>query len=58
VLDLLTAMQRDRGLAMVMVTHSHEVAERADRIVQMKDGRVIGDSAREPEFTEGGVTTR
>jgi len=58
VLDLLTAMQRDRGLAMVMVTHSPEVAERADRIIRMKDGRVIGDTAREREFTEGGVTTR
>ena len=58
VLDLLTAMQRDRGLAMVMVTHSPEVAERADRIIRMKDGRVIGDTAREREFTEGGVTRR
>lgn len=47
VLDLLTAMQRDRGLTMVIVTHSMEVAERADRIVRMKDGRVVGDTARE-----------
>jgi putative ABC transport system ATP-binding protein len=43
VLDLLTAMQRDRGIALVIVTHSPEVADRADRVVKMKDGRVVED---------------
>ena len=43
VLDLLTAMQRDRRLALLVVTHSPEVAERADRVVRMKDGRVVSD---------------
>jgi putative ABC transport system ATP-binding protein len=41
VLDLLTALQRDRGLTLVVVTHSPEVAERADRVVRMRDGRVV-----------------
>jgi putative ABC transport system ATP-binding protein len=45
VLDLLTAMQRDRGLTMVIVTHSPEVAERADREVRMRDGKVVADTA-------------
>ncbi len=45
VLDLLTAMQRDRGLTMVLVTHSPEVAERADRVVKMRDGKVVSDPA-------------
>lgn len=43
VLDLLTQLQRERQLAMIVVTHSAEVAERADRIVRIKDGRVIDD---------------
>ncbi len=47
VLDLLTAMQRDRGLTMVIVTHSDEVAARADRVVRMRDGRVVADSGAE-----------
>jgi len=45
VLDLLTAFQRDRGLALVVVTHSPEIAERADRVVRMRDGKVVGDPA-------------
>jgi putative ABC transport system ATP-binding protein len=44
VLDLLTSLQKTRNLAMVVVTHSDEVAERADRVVRMKDGKVIADS--------------
>ncbi len=43
VLDLLTALQRDRGLTLVMVTHSPDVAARADRVVRMRDGKVVSD---------------
>jgi putative ABC transport system ATP-binding protein len=43
VMDLLTSFQKDRGLAMVVVTHSDEIAERADRVVRMKDGKVLAD---------------
>ncbi len=45
VLDLLTAMQHDRGLTLVVVTHSQEVADRADRVVKMRDGRVVANTA-------------
>jgi ABC-type lipoprotein export system ATPase subunit len=45
VLDLLDALRRDRGLTVVMVTHEGHVAQRADRIVRMLDGRV---EAKEP----------
>jgi putative ABC transport system ATP-binding protein len=46
VLDLLTRLQKERGLTLVVVTHSPEVAERADRVVRMKDGLVVSDRAR------------
>ena len=41
VLDLFDTLRRDRGLTLLVVTHSPEVADRADRVVRMKDGRVI-----------------
>ena len=44
VLDLFTALQKSRNLALVVVTHSDEVAARADRVVKMRDGRVVADS--------------
>ncbi|MBA4191550.1 MAG: ABC transporter ATP-binding protein [Planctomycetaceae bacterium] len=43
VLDLLTTLQKERRLALLVVTHSTEVAERADRVVRMKDGKVLDD---------------
>ena len=41
VLELLASLQRERGLALLIVTHSSEIADRADRIVKMKDGKVV-----------------
>jgi putative ABC transport system ATP-binding protein len=44
VLDLFAALQKSRNLAFLVVTHSDEVARRADRVVRMKDGRVLSDT--------------
>jgi putative ABC transport system ATP-binding protein len=44
VLDLFTNLQKSRHLALIIVTHSDEVAERADRVVRMKDGKIVSDS--------------
>lgn len=41
VMDLLADLKND-GLSIVMVTHDTEYATRADRVVQMADGKVIG----------------
>jgi len=43
VLDLFASLRRDRGLALLVITHSPEVAARADRVIRMRDGRVIDD---------------
>jgi putative ABC transport system ATP-binding protein len=44
VLDLFASLQKSRNLALLVVTHSEEVAERADRRIRMRDGRIVGDS--------------
>jgi putative ABC transport system ATP-binding protein len=38
VMDLLEALNRDRGVALVVVTHDLEIAARAHRQVRMRDG--------------------
>jgi putative ABC transport system ATP-binding protein len=45
IISLLGALVRDRGLTMVMVTHDSAVAGRAQRVGQMRDGRLSFDDA-------------
>ena len=44
VLELLWDMTRSRGSTLVIATHSAEVAERAARSIEMRDGRIVGDT--------------
>jgi putative ABC transport system ATP-binding protein len=41
IIGLLEKLWRDRGLTLVIVTHDSNVAARAERIGQMKDGRLL-----------------
>jgi ABC-type lipoprotein export system ATPase subunit len=41
VLDLLGRLRAERALTLVIVTHSPEVAAWADRVVRLRDGRVV-----------------
>jgi predicted ABC-type transport system involved in lysophospholipase L1 biosynthesis ATPase subunit len=41
IMDLLKTLQREAGVAMLMVTHDHELAGRADRTIHMQDGEVL-----------------
>jgi putative ABC transport system ATP-binding protein len=40
VMELMLGLQRERGTALVMVTHSADIAARADRVVTLVDGRI------------------
>jgi putative ABC transport system ATP-binding protein len=48
VLDLLEEINAERSVALVMVTHDREVAARARRQIEMRDGVVVNDSGAEP----------
>jgi putative ABC transport system ATP-binding protein len=48
IIDLLFAVNQDRRSTLVLVTHDAALAERADRVVSLRDGRVVGDRRREP----------
>ena len=34
------------GRTIVMVTHSDEIAQRASRIIRMRDGKIVSDERR------------
>ena len=42
VFDLLKKAAHDGGQAVVMVTHNPELARKADRVVRMEDGQILG----------------
>jgi putative ABC transport system ATP-binding protein len=46
VIDVLAALSQDLGLTLIMVTHDPEVAARAKRILQLKDGQLINGNGR------------
>ena len=51
IIDLLFSLNRERGSTLLLVTHDPALAERADRVVSLRDGRVVGDRRREPALT-------
>jgi putative ABC transport system ATP-binding protein len=42
VLDMMLALRREHGTTLVLVTHDPALAELADRVVRLRDGRVVG----------------
>ena len=47
ILDLLDELVRDANKTMILVTHSREVARRADRMVAMREGKLVAVSDSE-----------
>lgn len=55
VMDLLEEVARENDSALLVITHDLEVAERADRIVELRDGTLHDDSLlRAPHLPVGG----
>jgi putative ABC transport system ATP-binding protein len=46
-MELLTALNRDQGITILMVTHEPEMAQYAHRIVRFVDGLVDSDTRNE-----------
>ena len=40
IVDLLFAQHAERGMTLVLVTHDHALAERCDRVVRLRSGRI------------------
>ncbi len=48
VLALLQNLNRERGITIVLVTHEHDIAACASRVVTFRDGRVVSDTRDKP----------
>lgn len=44
VLDYIINLQKKRGFTMIMVTHNANIAETADRVIQMNSGKIVSDA--------------
>jgi putative ABC transport system ATP-binding protein len=44
IIQLLTALSSERRQTVVLVTHNPEIARRAERVLRMQDGRLLGDT--------------
>lgn len=50
IVDLLFQRLQDTGATLILITHDQELAARCARVIRMKDGRIVADSAlMEPE---------
>ena len=46
IMETLRRLNREQGVTIVVVTHDSDVADYADRIITMRDGRIVADEAR------------
>ncbi|GGF30637.1 ABC transporter [Aliidongia dinghuensis] len=46
IMDLMFSLQAKAGTTMLLVTHDPALAERCDRVIELADGRVVGDRRR------------
>ena len=50
VMGLLQMTSREFNQTIIMITHNEEIAQMADRIIHMEDGRVVGGDIHVSKF--------
>ncbi|HRH80426.1 MAG TPA: ABC transporter ATP-binding protein [Thiobacillaceae bacterium] len=53
IMELIAALNRERGIAVLMVTHEPEMAGYAGRVIRFVDGRVASDQRNAPGPADG-----
>jgi putative ABC transport system ATP-binding protein len=48
ILDLFERLNRETGITLALVTHEADVASRAQRVVTVRDGKIVSDQRRQP----------
>ena len=47
IMDLLFGLRDSHGATLVLVTHAPELAARCDRVITLRDGRIVEEAAQE-----------
>ena len=47
IIDLLFGLRDRHGATLILVTHNHRLAQKCDRVVRLRDGRIAEDTQRE-----------
>ena len=54
ILNIISDLNHENGITVIVVTHERDVAARADRIITLSDGQVISDETKpSPLMTKG-----
>jgi ABC-type lipoprotein export system ATPase subunit len=51
IVSLMRRMNREHGVTFILVTHDTDVASQTDRVIRLKDGKVLSDTRVNPEQT-------
>lgn len=56
IMDMFSRLNAERGITIVLVTHEADVAAFARRVVHLRDGRIVSDTAQVPQAFVGATT--
>src|SRR5208282_2062623 len=57
IMEIITRLNREHGLTVVVVTHDPEVAAYVDRVITFRDGEIVSDQRRPRGATQTGAAT-
>jgi len=57
IMEIIRGLNREQGVTVIVVTHESDIAAYADRVIVMRDGRILSDDHQVAIVTQGGADT-